>query len=157
MENEEKIEKTKEFLADVVSKMKIGNTSVSTGMEGDRVVYTIDCDDEEGIQRVIGRKGQVLDSLQHLVNKHILKGNGKERGPRIVVDAGGYRAKHVERLQGLADKMAKEAEETGNKVHLDPMSSFDRRIVHMALAEREGVTTESEGSGKGRHLVIIPG
>ena len=155
MENEEKIEKTKEFLEGVVSRMKLGKIEVSTGMEGDRVVYTIDCDDEEGVQRVIGRKGQVLDCLQHLVNKHISK--GKDKGPRVVVDAGGYRSKHVERLQGLADNMAKKAEESGDRVPLNPMSSFDRRIVHMALAERDGISTESEGSGDNRHVVVIPG
>lgn len=154
-EQEVLVEETRVFLEGVVSRMKLGETSVATGSEGDRVVFKVECDDEEGVQRVIGRRGQVLDSLQHIVNKFLSK--GKERGPRAVVDAGGYREKHVERLQNLAKNMAEKATSSGDKVSLNPMSSFDRRIVHMALAEQEGVSTESEGDGDNRHVVVIPG
>ena len=79
-----------------------------------------------------------------------------DRGKAVIVDAGGYRKKHIERLESLAEKMAEKCRETGEPVRLNPMSPFDRRIVHMALADIKDVKTQSDGEGEDRHIVVYP-
>jgi spoIIIJ-associated protein len=98
----------------------------------------------------------VVDALQHMVNKVVYRERGGEKGRPLIVDAGGYRAKHVEWLQSLAKRMADKAIDTKQVVELSPMSAYDRRVVHMALADLPGVSTRSEGEGDDRHLCIIP-
>ena len=128
----------------------------------DKRVLDVVCEADDDLQRVIGRRGQVVDALQHLVGKMLIKGKGEKpdkgeaRGKPIVVDAGGYRQRHIERLEGLATRMAEKAMSTGKPVDLNPMPAHDRRIVHMALANVEGVSTQSEGEGDLRHIVVIP-
>jgi spoIIIJ-associated protein len=103
---------------------------------------------------VIGRHGQMLDALEHLLNRIVFRddyGSG-----RIVVDVGGYRKRHEQALEELARHLAVRARETGRPVAMDPMSARDRRIVHLALVENDAVTTRSEGEGRFRHLVILP-
>jgi spoIIIJ-associated protein len=121
----------------------------------DKLLINIDCADGDETQRVIGRRGQVVDAFQHLLNKMLGKDRA-ERGKPVVVDAGGYRERHVERLENLAERMASKARESGEPVDLNPMSAYDRRIVHMFLAEQEGVVTRSEGEGDSRHIVVFP-
>jgi spoIIIJ-associated protein len=121
----------------------------------DKLLLRIECEEEEQTQRIIGRRGQVVDAFQHLLNK-MLHRDREERGKPVIVDAGGYRERHVERLEGLADRSAEKARESGEAVDLNPMSAYDRRIVHMRLAEIEGVTTQSEGEGDSRHIVVLP-
>jgi spoIIIJ-associated protein len=74
----------------------------------------------------------------------------------VTVDAGGYRAKHREGLERLAQRAAEEAISTGDEIELDPMNAQDRRIVHMALAEIEGVATRSEGDDPNRRIIVEP-
>lgn len=121
----------------------------------EKLLLRIECDEEDQTQRVIGRRGQVVDAFQHLLNK-MLSRDRDERGKPVIVDAGGYRERHVERLEGLAERSAEKAKETGRAVDLNPMSAYDRRIVHMRLAQLEGVTTRSEGEGEDRHIVVFP-
>lgn len=104
---------------------------------------------------VIGKKGATLDALQYLVNRMVFKRPGE--GPLIVVDAEGYRGRREESLGDLARKLAEKAIKSGRPVALEPMSAHDRRIVHMALVEVEGVRTESDGEGLFRRVVIYPG
>jgi spoIIIJ-associated protein len=103
---------------------------------------------------VIGKKGATLDAIQYLVNKMVARGEGPRKP--IYVDAEGYRARRAESLQELAHKLAAKARKTGRPVAVDPMSPADRRVMHIALADVEGLTTRSEGEGLQRHLVIIP-
>ncbi len=105
---------------------------------------------------IIGKKGQTLDSLQYLVNKIMSKRLGVNEGKAISVDAEGYRERRAESLVELAHRLAEKARRTGKPVAADPMSPADRRVIHVALAGAEGLTTRSEGEGIYRHLVIIP-
>ncbi|HEY7956074.1 MAG TPA: RNA-binding cell elongation regulator Jag/EloR [Polyangia bacterium] len=106
---------------------------------------------------VIGKKGQTLDALQYLVNKIISKGLPEDQdGKPINVDAEGYRERRAESLTELAHRLADKARSTGRPVEAEPMSPADRRIIHVALAEADGVTTRSEGEGIYRHLVVVP-
>lgn len=105
---------------------------------------------------IIGKKGQTIDSLQYLVNKIVAKGQPERSGKPINVDAEGYRGKRAESLAELARRLAEKAMTTGRPVAADPMSAADRRIIHVTLAEMQGVTTRSEGEGIYRHLVVLP-
>jgi spoIIIJ-associated protein len=79
-----------------------------------------------------------------------------EKGKPFIVDAGGYREKHVQKLQALAARMGEKALKTGTIVELSPMSPHDRRIVHMAISAIPGLSTRSEGEGDDRHILVVP-
>ena len=101
----------------------------------------------------------MIDALQHLVNKAVFKERSSDKSEKtkpLVVDAGGYRDKQVERLRGIAQKMGEKALETKQIVELQPMSPHDRRIVHMAIAEMPGLSSRSEGEGEDRHILVVP-
>jgi spoIIIJ-associated protein len=102
----------------------------------------------------IGRHGLTIDAVQHLAFK--AAGVGEERGPRVVVDAAGYRARREQALQRQADEAADDAERTGRPVALDAMSATERKVVHEYLKDRAGVETWSEGTEPDRHLVVGP-
>jgi spoIIIJ-associated protein len=74
----------------------------------------------------------------------------------VLVDANDHRAKRADLLTRLAIRAAEEAVEYGEEVELDPMSAMDRRTVHMALADREGIETRSEGEDPRRRIVVVP-
>src|SRR5512134_1515579 len=128
--------------------------------EADRIVLEVQTGDTEV---VIGRRGVVVDALQHVVNKVVYreragrKEDMPQKGKPFVVDAGGYRDKQVERLRTLAQRTAEKVLATQALVELAPMSAHDRRIVHMAIAELfPGLTTRSEGEGDDRHILVLP-
>jgi spoIIIJ-associated protein len=152
MASEDVAERACDFLMGVLERMGI-QADINVNEEDDKIVLEIQCAD---VEQVIGRRGQVVDALQHLVSKVAYRGRSGDRGKPIVVDAGGYREKHVERLRSLALKMSEKAIRTQTTVELSPMTAHDRRIVHMALAEISGVTTRSEGEGEERHILVVP-
>ena len=110
------------------------------------------------IGSLIGHRGETLDALQLLtglvVNHH--QGEHDTGYCRVTLDIGGYRAKREETLRSLADRLASKAKRTGRSVSLEPMNSYERRIIHSALHEIDGITTHSEGSDPYRYVVISP-
>lgn len=104
---------------------------------------------------LIGRHGHTLDSLQYLVAKVAQRLTGDER-TIIVVDVENYLERQKDKLKELAVGLAEKAKETGVDIPMRPMSSKDRRIVHMTLKDHEHVTTESQGEGLRRRVVVIP-
>ena len=152
-DREDLAEKASEFLLGVLERMGI-TADIDIKDDQDRTVLEIQTSDTE---MVIGRRGVVIDALQHLVNKAVYKDRTGDRAKPLVVDAGGFRDKQVERLRGIAQKMGEKALETKQIVPLQPMSPHDRRIVHMAIAEMKGLTSRSEGEGEDRHITIVPG
>ena len=151
-EREDLAEKASDFLLGVLERMGI-SADIDIKDETDRTVLEIQTGDTE---LVIGRRGVVIDALQHLVNKAVFKERTPERGKPIVVDAGGFRDKQIERLRALAQKMGEKALQTKQIVELQPMSPHDRRIVHMAIAEIPGLSSRSEGEGEDRHILVVP-
>jgi spoIIIJ-associated protein len=101
--------------------------------------------------RFIGRHGQTIEAVQHLAQRMILRSGD---GPRVVVDAAGYRERREEALRGAAAAAANESVRTGGPVELDPMSAAERRFVHEYLRELGGVETHSEGVEPDRRLVV---
>ena len=104
---------------------------------------------------LIGRHGQMIDSLQYLANAIAHRALGDERR-RIVIDAAGYRARRASTLEGLARRTAEQASATGRRIELEPMSAAERRIVHEVLKEDPEVTTASEGTEPNRYVVVLP-
>ncbi len=159
---EDLAEKASEFLLGVLERMGI-SADIDIKEENDKTVLEIQTQDTE---LVIGRRGVVIDALQHLVNKAVFKdradraerekGEGKDKQKPLVVDAGGFRDKQIERLRSIAQKMGEKALQTKQIVELQPMSPHDRRIVHMAIAEIPGLTSRSEGEGEDRHILVVP-
>lgn len=108
----------------------------------------------EELGAFIGRHGSTIDAVQHLAFK--VAGSGRGSGPRVNIDAAGYRERRREVLEREAEEAAERAESTGEPVALDAMSAIERKVVHEHLKERGGVETYSEGTEPGRHLVVAP-
>ena len=104
---------------------------------------------------LIGRHGHTLEALQYLVSKTAQRVTGEEKSI-IIVDVEGYLERQKDKLRDLALKLAEKAKETGVEIPMRPMSSKDRRIVHLTLKDHEHVTTESRGEGLRRKVVIVP-
>jgi spoIIIJ-associated protein len=104
---------------------------------------------------LIGRHGHTLEALQYLVSKVVQRMTGEEKSI-IIVDVESYLERQTEKLKELAVNLAQKAKETGVEIPMRPMSSKDRRVVHMTLKDHEHVTTESRGEGLRRKVVIVP-
>lgn len=103
---------------------------------------------------VIGRKGQTLEALEHVLNKMVSR--DVESRKRVVIDVAGYKARRRDGLVALAHKLGQKAVDLQRVIKANPMSAEDRRVIHLALNKFEGVTTRSEGEGIFRRLLIIP-
>jgi len=103
----------------------------------------------------IGKHGQTIDAIQYLANAVVWRGRGDER-KAVVVDAAGYRARREATLDALAKRNAERAISSGRSVELDPMTAVERKVVHLALKETDGVVTRSEGTEPNRFVVIDP-
>jgi len=104
---------------------------------------------------LIGRHGQTIDAIQYLANVIAWRELGDGRKD-VVVDAAGYRERRRETLEALALRSAERARSSGESVDLEPMSSIERRIVHLRLKEEDGVSTRSEGEEPYRYVVVEP-
>ena len=103
---------------------------------------------------LIGRRGETLQALQFIVSMIVSRQLGRKC--YINIDVEGYRARRIDRLRSLARRIASNVDESGQSIPLEPMSSYERRIVHIALADHPRVVTESDGEGAGRRVVIHP-
>lgn len=102
----------------------------------------------------IGRHGQTIDAVQHLAYKAV--GRRDTPGPRVVIDAAGYRDRREQVLHRQADQAAGDATRRGAPVPLDPMGASERKVVHEYLKDRDDIETYSEGAEPNRHLVVAP-
>ena len=119
--------------------------------EDEKIVIDLVTDHSSAL---IGYRGEVLDSLQCLAGA--IANTGRSDYRRVVVDCEGYRGKREETLVALANKLAAKAVRTGRKVTLEPMTPYERRILHSTLAESTEVKTQSEGKEPNRYVAIIP-
>ena len=107
-----------------------------------------------GVAELIGRRGTTLHALQFVMSMMVNK--QLERRIRLVVDADGYRQRRENLLESMAERLAQRVRVTGQQMVLEPMPPNERRIVHLALVDDPEVTTESEGAGDDRRVVIKP-
>lgn len=105
-----------------------------------------------GMGAIIGRRGETLDAIQHLANYAVNRGNDKHM--HISIDAESYRSKREESLTHLAEKMAEKAIKYKRNMALEPMNSYERHVIHTALQNYEGVTTNSTGVEPNRRVVV---
>ena len=103
---------------------------------------------------IIGKHGAMLDAIQTLAGA--VANTGREDYKRVVVDCENYRETREATLNKLADNLAQKAIRLGKKIKLEPMNPYERRIIHAALSEKEGVSTQSEGKEPNRYIVIVP-
>ncbi|MDQ3881512.1 MAG: KH domain-containing protein, partial [Chloroflexota bacterium] len=127
------------------------NATVAIGAGAETAKLNVSGDD---LGLLIGRRGEKLASLQHLVNLIVAKREGAWH--RISVDVENYRGRREEQLREVAARAAKRVEETGKIIQLDPMPALERRIVHVALVENPRVRTQSVGVEPNRRIVILP-
>jgi spoIIIJ-associated protein len=119
-------------------------------VEGDRASVSIVGGD---LNQLVGRDGEVLDALQELTRLAVYRETGERS--RLMLDVSGFRARKREELVTLAEKTITDVRETGEPRSLDPMSPFERKVVHDAVAAA-GLTSESEGVEPRRYVVILP-
>jgi len=140
------------FLESVLGLLGV-EVEVDIDVEEDGLHCDLNTSEEDG-GLLIGRHGATLDALQYLTLR-VLQAEGFER-MRITLDVGGYRTRREKSLRELAQGVGQKVLSTGKPYHFDPMSAMERRVVHMALMDIDGLRTESEGEGRFRHVVVFP-
>ena len=143
--------KVKEFLTGLIAILNINGRVDVVAENDERAVFNVVTEDSSS---AIGYRGEVLDSFQSLAGA--VYNTDKDKYLRVVVDCENYRAKREKTLVSLAYKLAAKAVATGRKVTLEPMNPFERRVIHSALMEYDGVKTVSEGKEPNRFVSIIP-
>ncbi|RFU67256.1 protein jag [Peribacillus saganii] len=144
------VEEARNFLKNVSEKMGVAAEIVIT-REGKNVTFQLS---GNKIALLIGKRGQTLNSLQYLTQ--LVANRYSKQYLNVVVDAEDYRKRRNETLIQLAERMAHKALRTGREVALDPMPSYERKVIHTALMNFTKIKTSSNGSEPYRHLVIIP-
>ncbi|MFC1974639.1 protein jag [Chloroflexota bacterium] len=108
--------------------------------------------DDLGI--LIGRRGQTLASLQHIVR--VIISHQRQSWVPIIIDVEGYKQRRHEALRALALRMAEQVKANSIPFTLEPMPAYERRIIHLTLVEHPDVTTQSIGEGESRKVIILP-
>lgn len=126
---------------------------IEIGIEADRASVAIVSDDggDRRLKRLIGRRGEALDSLQELTRLVVQQETGERS--RLMLDILGYRDSHRRHIAEIARKAVARVEETGEPYAMKPMNPFERKVVHDVVAEA-GLISDSSGMGQGRHVVI---
>ena len=127
----------KEILEKILGTLGFAATVEAQTLDGD---LTLDVKTEES-GRLIGRQGQTLADLQYVVNRIVFQQD--QTAPKVMLDVGGYRAQAREALIAKAKDAANKVRRWGDAVELEPLGSYDRRIVHHALREDPDVETQS--------------
>ena len=143
----------KTFIADIGFKCEVvGDLTVNEEGFVSRLV-TIEGEDASNL---IGHHGETLDAIQYLANLCLARRSDSDHKEyvKVIVDIENYRAKREETLRALARKMADKAIRQGRNIHLDPMNSYERRIIHSEVQKIEGVSTHSVGYDENRKIVI---
>jgi len=119
-------------------------------VEGDRAAVSIVGAD---LAQLVGQHGEVLDALQELTRLAVYRETGERS--RLMLDVSGFRASRRSTLEALAADTVAKVRESGEPVSLKPMSPFERKVVHDAVAAA-GLTSESEGTEPRRYVVVLP-
>lgn len=143
-------ERAVEFLDGLMKLLNVEATPVLE-KEADRIEIGLQT---EKAYNVIGKRGVMLDAIQNLTGA--VANIGRNEYKRVVVDCDGYREKRDETLIRVAKKTAEKAVRLGRKIRLEPMSAYERRIIHSALADSTEVKTASSGKEPRRYVVVIP-
>ncbi len=124
---------------------------IDMDVEGERAVVAIVGD---GLDALVGQNGQVLEAVQELTRLAVVRETGVRS--RLMLDIGGWRAARKEELTVIGTRAAQRSLESGERVRLAPMTPFERKVVHDAVAAVDGVRSESEGVEPERRVVVVP-
>ena len=141
----------KEFIQELLTKMGVKINSFIDNSKDNQINLTINSDKDA---LLIGKEGKNLKALELVVKQHIH--NLINSYPYLILNVGNYNERHELHLQNLAKQIANEVKKTRQEVIMDNMNSYERRIVHNALANIKGVTTISEGEEPNRHIIVKP-
>jgi len=125
---------------------------IDLDVEGNRAIVSVDGSDD--LNKLVGRGGEVLDALQELTRLAVHQKTGVRS--RLMLDVASWRLRRREELAALGDKVARRVLDSGEREELRPMTPFERKIVHDAVAAVPGVHSESEGAEPSRRVVVLP-
>ena len=147
-DQQEIAEKGKQFLDDMFTQMGL-TVVIEKMMTKDKITFQVHGED---LGILIGKHGQTLDAIQYLTN--LVAHKDVSGHCHIVVDVENYRSRREETLVNLAKRLASKVKRNRQKVSLEPMNAFERKIIHTALQGDKNVVTNSEGDEPFRHVVI---
>ncbi len=150
---EEQADAVADFVEELLGKMDIDAIAEPTEAGG-RVYVDILDGDPEDMSLLIGRHGQTLDAIQELSRQVV--GHRLDQRIKVLVDVEDYRKRRAERIVERAQAAAEAALDSGSEQELEPMDALERKIAHDAVAEIEGVSTESRGEDPDRYVVVLP-
>jgi spoIIIJ-associated protein len=145
----------KEFLVGLLLSMDIKAEVSIKELDEETVELSVNADPPTELGVLVGPRGTTLQALQE-VTRTVVQSKSPSRTDRILVDVAQYRERRVAALGRFARQVAQEVVETGEERALEPMSAADRKAVHDALSEQEGVATRSEGEDPRRFVVVAP-
>ena len=138
----------KEFLLGMFGKMGL-SVQIEKLTTKDKITFQVHGED---LGILIGKHGQTLDAIQYLIN--LVANKEVRRRCQIVVDVENYRSRREETLVQLAHRLGAKVRRTRQKIALEPMNAFERKIIHLALQNEKNIKTDSEGQEPYRHIVI---
>lgn len=141
-----------EYLKSILVGMGFTDVGVTAREAEEDVYFEITCGEDYG--NIIGRRGETLDALQYLTRLFVNRANDNNK--RVALNVGDYRARREETLRALAKRQAQRVLKYGRSSSLEPMNPYERRIIHTAIQEIEGVTSHSVGEGDRRRVVVTP-
>ncbi len=141
----------KKIVEDIFNHLACKMEACEFNNDGDMLWCSITTPDSRFI---IGREGETLRSFTHIVKKILEKQIGEEESQKLTIDVNGYNKKRYDALRATAHMLAERAKYFKSSVDVEPMSPYERRIIHTFLESIPDVTTESAGVGLGRHVVI---
>lgn len=149
--NQAAIEETSKYIHEIAKEMNIEDLSIEQKREGKFIYLHLN---SKKAALLIGKRGQTLNALENLAQ--LVANKYSDSFLIIKLDVGNYRERRQQSLEQLAERMADKAVRTGSKVEFEPMSSFERKIIHHALSFRVDIETYSVGTDPNRYLVIEP-
>lgn len=148
---ESPIEVAKAYLTNIAEGMGIEDLKIQAETQGKNILFKLE---SEKAAMLIGKRGATLNALQQLTQLVINK--SAKTFMLVKLDVENYRERREIALEQLAERLADKAVRTGKKVSLEPMPSYERKVIHHTLANRIDIETYSEGTEPNRHLVIEP-
>lgn len=152
-ELEEQADAAADFLEELLARMDIDAIAEPNPHAGHMYVDIVD-GPEEDMSLLIGRHGQTLEAIQELTR--MVVGRRLDQRVRVIVDVEDYRKRREARIEEHARELAERVREIGREEELEPMNSYERKLVHDAVADVDGVETESRGVDPERYVVILP-
>ena len=149
IESNPKVKAAVEYLKEIVALMGVEEVAFSAIQKGEATIIRLDGDK---MGALIGRRGETMESLSYLAS---LVANRMEGDYiKLGLDVAGYRGKRENDLTALAQKIGQKVRRSGRCFSMEPMNPYERRIIHLAISQMEGLRSESKGEGKDRHVVI---